>query len=141
MAEFRTFGEAITTDSVSWAAYTTGVRKTPPGYSIQELLDHSGGKYEDRIPLLPQYRERLIAVARLTGDEELMRIANTPEVVISLEHLRGLDLQTRIETGYWIEYTEAEKRQLGIVDFVPNDPAKTINVKVDPAMPWRIAKG
>jgi hypothetical protein len=141
MAKFLTFGAAITTDSVSWAEYTAGIRKSPPGYSIHELLKHTEGKYEDRLPLLPRYRAELIAVVQLTGDEELLRIANAQEVVISLEHLRGLDLNTRIETGYWIEYTEAEKQQLGIAESVPADPAKTINVKMDPAKPWLIAKG
>ena len=48
--------------------------------------------------------------------------------------------RSKRETGYWIEYTEAEKRQLGIVESVPVDPANTVNVKMDPAMPWRIAK-
>jgi hypothetical protein len=140
MAKFHTFAEPVTPDSVSWVAHVAGVTKNPPGVTIKSILEHTGGVYEHKLEMRDNYREKVRAVARLTGDEELMKIADHTEVAISLEHLRDIDPETRIEVGYWLEYTPEERERLGIVEGRPFDPKKSVDVKVDPAKPWRIAR-
>ena len=44
MAKFHTYAEEVTTEHVSWVAYTSGVKKNPPGYPIKALLERNGGK-------------------------------------------------------------------------------------------------
>jgi hypothetical protein len=141
MAKFHTFAEVITEESVSWAAYKSGVTKNPPGITIQSILDRNGGIYEHTLEMRENYREKVRAVAQLTRDAELMKVAGQTQVVISLQHLRQVDPQTRIEVGYWLEYTPEEMKTLGIVEGKPFDPKRSVNVKVDPKAPWRIAKG
>jgi hypothetical protein len=140
MAKFHTFAEPVTQESVSWVAYVNGVTKNPPGITIKSILDRNGGIYEHHLEMRQNYREKVRAVARLTGDRELMTVAGQADVAISLEHLRDLDPETRIEVGYWLEYTPEERQRLGIVEGAPFDPKRSVNVKVDPAAPWRVAR-
>ena len=140
MAKLHTFAEAITSESVSWAAYVAGVTKNPPGVSIKTILQHTGGVYEQKLEMRANYQEKVRAVARLTSDEELIMIADRGEVTVSLEHLRDIDPETRIELGYWLEYTPQERERLGINEEYPFDPKRSVDVKVDPAKPWLIAR-
>ena len=43
-----------------------------------------------------KFRDCIRAVAKLTSDDELLRIAELPEVPVSLEKCRQLDPQTRV---------------------------------------------
>lgn len=142
MAKFHTFAEPVTENHVAWAAYAAGVKKNPPGVRLQEVLDRTGGVYEQNLEIRENYRERIRAAARLAKDDDLMRIADHPTIAISLEHLRGIDPQTPIIIGYMLQLTPEEREQLGLEqepeDF---DPKKMVNVKSDPDKPWRISRG
>jgi hypothetical protein len=59
-------------------------------------------------PLLPRFRADISEVAELTSDAELLAIAELTEVPVSLEHLRGLDPQTRIVIRTELRYEAAE---------------------------------
>lgn len=139
MAKFHTFAEPITADSVSWVAYIAGVTKNSPGVTIESILRRTDGVYEHKLQMRENFREQVRAVAQLTSDEELRKVADQTEVTISLEHLRDIDPETRIEVGYWLEYTSEERERLGIVEGKPFDPKRSVDVKLDPAKPWRIA--
>jgi hypothetical protein len=121
-------------------AYATGVKKNPPGVPIKEILKRTGGVYENKLELPRRLREEIRAVARLTDDKELMHIAELPMVTVSFEHLRGVDPDTRINLGYWLEYTPEEMERLGLDRETPFDPKKSVAVSVDPAKPWRVKR-
>ena len=141
MATFTTFADVLTTDSISWVAYTTGVKKSAPGVPIKEILHRTGGVYVNRLEMSDAFRGQLRAAGRLPGNEELLKIADLPTVNISLEHLRGVDPNTRIVVGYGIEYTEEESARLGLNREQAIDPKRTVEVDVDPAHPWRVKRG
>jgi hypothetical protein len=67
-----------------------------PGLVLADLLRRTGGVYETTTTLSPQFRDDIREVAELTSDPELLAIADLTEVPVPLEHLRGLDPQTRI---------------------------------------------
>jgi hypothetical protein len=98
MATFRAFAKVLGPDDPSMRIYEAGLRACPgePGIPLADLLHRSGGIYQVTTPLIPQLREHIREVAELTSDAELLKIAELGEVPVSLEHLRGLDLQTRI---------------------------------------------
>jgi hypothetical protein len=140
MASFGTFAEVVTPDSITSAAYAAGVTKNPPGVPIKEILKRTGGVYENKLELPKKLREEVRTVARLTGDEELMRVAELSMVTVSLEHFRDVDPETRIYLGYWLEYTPEEMERLGLNRERPVDPKKAIAVGLDPAHPWRVKR-
>jgi len=78
--------------------YEAGLHPCPgePGMPLAEVLRRSGGAYQTTTPLIGHLRDDIREVAELTSDAELLKIAKLTEVPVSLEHLRGLDLQTRI---------------------------------------------
>jgi hypothetical protein len=41
--------------------------------------------------LTPKFREDIREIAELTSDDELFRLAELPEVPVSLEHFRDVD--------------------------------------------------
>jgi hypothetical protein len=141
MASFTTFADVLTSDSISWVAYTTGVTKNAPGVPIKEILQRTGGIYENRLEMSDAFREQLRTAGQLPGNEELLEIAALPTVNISLEHLRGVDPNTRVVVGYGIEYTEEESQQLGLNSDEAVDPTRTVQVDVDPAHPWQVKRG
>ena len=55
-----------------------------------------------------KFRFWIRAVARLTSDDELLRIADLPEVPVSLENCRQLDPQTRIVMICRLDVSPAE---------------------------------
>lgn len=57
-------------------------------------------------------RDDIREVAELTSDAELLRIAELTEVPVSLEHLRGLDPQTRIIIRSELSYEGDEASQV-----------------------------
>lgn len=138
MAKFTTFADVLTSDSISWAAYTSGVTKKAPGVTIREILKRNGGVYVNRLEMRDDFREQLRTAGRLPGNEDLLEVADRPTIDISLEHLRDVGLDTRIIVGYGIEYTDEEGEQLGLSGKLVPDPKKTVEVDVDPAHPWRV---
>jgi hypothetical protein len=141
MAKFTTFADVLTSDSISWAAYTSGVKKNVPGVPLKEILEHNGGVYVNRLEMRDAFREQLRTAGRLPGNEELLEIAERPTIDISLEHLRDVGPSTRIIVGYGIEYTDEEGEQLGLSSKMALDPKDTVEVDVDPAHPWRVKRG
>jgi hypothetical protein len=67
-----------------------------PGVVVADVLRQTGGAYETTTPLTEKFRDCIRAVAKLTSDDELLRIADLPEVPVSLENCRQLDPQTRV---------------------------------------------
>ena len=55
-----------------------------------------GGVYETTTQLTPKSRGDIREIAELTSDDELLAVAQLPEVPVSLEHLRHVDPHTRI---------------------------------------------
>ena len=98
MAIFRAYAKVLEPDDPSMQIYEAGLRACPgqPGLLLDDVLRRTGGAYQTTTPLAPQLRDDIREVAELTSDAELLAIAELTEVPVSLEHLRGLDPQTRI---------------------------------------------
>jgi hypothetical protein len=110
MAVFRAYAKVLEPTDPSVRIYEAGLRACPgqPGLVLAEVLRRSGGVYATMIPLPPHFREQIREVAELTSDAELLAIADLAEVPVSLEHLRGLDPQTRIIIGSALHYEADE---------------------------------
>ena len=92
MATFSTYAEVLTPDHplmkpgrVKWSL--GGL----PGIVLADVLGRTGGAYETTTPLSEKFRDCVRAVAELTSDDDLRRIAELPEVPVSLEGCRQLD--------------------------------------------------
>jgi hypothetical protein len=98
MAVFRAFAKVLEPGDPSMLIYEAGLRACPgqPGLVLADVLQRSGGVYETTTPLIERMRDDIREVAELTSDPELLALADLSEVPVSLEHLRGLDPQTRI---------------------------------------------
>jgi hypothetical protein len=94
--------------------YEAGLRPCPgpPGLVLADVLRRTGGVYATTTPLLPRLRDDIREIAELTSDAELLAIANLTEVPVSLEHLRGLDPQTRIIIRTELSYESGESARL-----------------------------
>jgi len=106
MATFRTYAEVLTPDHPLMKLY----RKTnrPPGAVLADVLWLTGGAYAATTPLSAKFRDDIRAAAELTSDDELRRIAELPEVPVSLENCRQLDPQTRIVMFCRLDVSPAE---------------------------------
>src|SRR5580700_4622626 len=138
MARFSTYVEVLAPDHVTWKAYIAGITKNPPGVTLDEILKHTGGVYENRLELPENFRQQVRKLAELAGDKELMKISELSAVTISLEHLRHVDPHTRIVSGYRLNYTAEESERLGLNHERPFDPKNTIVVNLDPTNPLRV---
>lgn len=96
MATFRTYAEVLKPDHPLMKPGRATVGGGPPGVVLADVLRRTGGVYETTTPLTEKFRGYLRAVAELTSDDELLRIAELPEVPVSLENCRPLDPQTHI---------------------------------------------
>lgn len=98
MAIFRAYAKVLEPDDPAMLIHEAGLRTCPggPGWLLADVLRRTGGVYEATTPLLPALRDAIREVAELTSDPELLAIADLTEMPVSLEHLRGLDPQTRI---------------------------------------------
>jgi len=125
MARFYTYAEVLTPDHIQWEAHRRGFGCGPePGRALGEVVERSGGRYEETIPFDGSIRETARICAEVSGDPEMARVAGLTEVTIPLEHLRGLDPDTRIVVGFGIgDYTEAEQERLPRYEG-PMDPAR-----------------
>ena len=115
MATFRAYGKVLEPDDPTMRIYEAGLRTCPgePGMPLAEVLRRSGGVYQTTTPLIPHMRDDIREVAELTSDAELLVIAEMTEVPVSLEHLRGLDPQTRIIIRSELSYEGDEASQVG----------------------------
>ncbi len=95
MATFRTSAEVLTPDQAL-------------GFVLADVLRQTGGAYQTTTPMSGKVRDCIRAVARLTSDDELLRIADLPEVPVSLENCRQLDPQTRIVMICRLDVSPAE---------------------------------
>jgi hypothetical protein len=100
VAIFRAYAKVLESTDPSVRLHESGVWAgcggRQPGLVLAEVLRRAGGAYETTMALAPQLRADIREVAELTSDAQLLAIAELSEVPISLEHLRGLDPQTRI---------------------------------------------
>jgi hypothetical protein len=143
MATFSIIAEALAPDSLTWQGYAAGIRKNPPGVPLRDILKHNEGAYETEIELTDRFRAKVRAVAELTGDHELMKIAGLSEVTISLEHFRGADPDIRISVGYSLQCTPEENEQLSLdrKEQERLDPRNTLaGVTFDPDSPSRVRR-
>jgi hypothetical protein len=92
------------------------------GVVLADVLQRTGGAYETTTRLTPKFREDIREIAELASDDELLRIAELPEVPVSLEHLRHVDPQTRLVVGYRLDVTPAESPRLRRRLALPPDP-------------------
>jgi hypothetical protein len=95
MATFRTSAEVLTPD------HRLGV-------VLADVLRQTGGAYQTTTAMTGKFRDCIRAVAKLTADDELLRIAELPEVPVSLENCRHLDPQTRIVLVCRLDVSPAE---------------------------------
>jgi hypothetical protein len=109
MATFRTYAEVLTPDHplmkpgrVKWSL--GGL----PGVVLADVLGRTGGAYETTTPLSEKFRDCIRAVAELTSDDDLRRIAELPEVPVSLENCRQLDPQACIAMICRLDVSPAE---------------------------------
>jgi hypothetical protein len=142
MARFSTYAEVLTPDHIQWKVHARGLGcGRGPGLVLQEVLYRNGGRYETTMPLRDEIREQARICAEVSGDQEMARIAGLSEVTISLEHLRGLDPDTRIVCGYKFgDFTDAERDRLPLHRDGHADPARIIEGPFDPANPRRILR-
>jgi hypothetical protein len=137
MATFRTYADVLRPDhpmmkihkaAATWrpsryrAAETEQAMRAEPGVVLGEVLQRAGGTYETTTRLTPRFREDIREIAELAADDQLLRIAELPEVPVSLEHLRHVDPQTRIVVGYRLDVTPAESPRLRRRLALPPDP-------------------
>lgn len=115
MAIFRAYAKVLEPDDPSMRIYEAGLRPCPgpPGLLLADVLRRTGGAFQTMTPLAPDFREDIREVAELTSDAELLALAELTEVPVSLEHLRGLDPQTRIIIRAELHYEADEGARLG----------------------------
>jgi hypothetical protein len=109
MATFSTYAEVLTDDhplvKLARRMWRTNL---PPGVVLADVLGQTGGAYETTIPLTETFRGYIREVAELTSDDDLGRIADLPEVPVSLENCRQLDPQTRVVMFSRLDVSPAE---------------------------------
>ena len=137
MATFTTYAEILRPDhpmlKISKAAATwrpsryrpaaiEQAMRAEPGVVLGDVLQRTGGTYETTTRLTPKFRADIREIAELASDVQLLRIAELPEVPVSLEHLRHADPHTRIVVGYRLDVTPAESLRLRRRLALPPDP-------------------
>jgi len=110
MATFRAYAKVLEPDDPTIRIYQAGLPACPgpPGLLLADVLRRTGAAYHTTTPLTPHLRDDIREVAELTSDAELLAIAELAEVPVSLEHLRGLDPQTRIVIRAELHYEADE---------------------------------
>jgi hypothetical protein len=142
MATFRTYAEVLRPDhpmmknykaSSTWRpsahrpAEIDQAMRAEPGVVLGDVLQRTDGAYETTTRLMPKFREDIREIAELTSDDQLLRIAELPEVPVSLEHVRHVDPQTRIVVGYRLDVTPAESPRLRRRLALAPDPRITLH--------------
>ena len=118
MAIFRAYAKVLEPDDPSMRIYEAGLRPCPgpPGLLLADVLRRTGGVFATTTPLPPRFRDDIREIAELTSDAELLAIANLTEIPVSLEHLRGLDPQTRIVIRMELHYESDERARLSTAE-------------------------
>ena len=97
MATFRTLAEVLKPDD---PFLKRGQEKGfTAGFVLADVLRQTGSAYQTTAPM---------SVARLTSDDELLRIAELHEVPVSLENCRQLDPQTHFVMVCRLDVSPAE---------------------------------
>jgi hypothetical protein len=114
MATFRAYAKVLEPGDPAVRVYEAGLRTCPgtPGLLLGDVLRQTGGVYETTTPLSPRLRDDIREAAELTGDPELLAAAELSEAPVSLDHLRGLDPQTRIVIRAELSYEGDEGAQM-----------------------------
>lgn len=106
MATFRTFAEVLTPhDPFLKRGQEKGFSA---GFVLADVLRQTGGAYQTTAPMSGKFRVCIRAVAGLTSDDDLLRIADLPEVPVSLENCRQLDPQTHFVMVCRLDVSPAE---------------------------------
>jgi hypothetical protein len=106
MATFATSAEILAPDH---ALVTRGQSKgSPLAFVLADVLRQTGGAYQTTAPMTEKFRDCIRTVAKLTSDDELLGIAELPEVPVSLENCRRLDPQTHFVIVCSLDVTPAE---------------------------------
>ena len=106
MAAFTTFAEVLTPDD---PFLKRGQEKGfTAGFVLADVLRQTGGAYQTMAPMSEKFRVCIRAVAALTSDDELLRLADLPEVPVSLENCRHLDPQTHFVMVCRLDVSQAE---------------------------------
>jgi hypothetical protein len=109
MATFSTYAEVLMDDHpLMKLAQRMWRTNRPPGVVLADVLRQTGGAYETAIPLTETFRGYIREVAELTSDDDLRRIAELPEVTVSLENCRQLDPQSRVVMFSRLDVSPAE---------------------------------
>jgi hypothetical protein len=108
MATFSTYAEVLTPDHPLMKPGRAVAGGGPPGIVLADILRRTGGAHETTTPLTEEFRGYIRAAAELTSDDELLRIAELPEVPVSLENCRQLGPQTRIAMFCRLDVSPAE---------------------------------
>jgi hypothetical protein len=132
MAIFRAYAKVLESTDPSVRLQEAGVwggcGGRQPGLVLAEVLQRTGGVYKMTTPLVPQLRADIREVAELTSDAELGAVAELTEVPVSLEHLRGIDPQTRILVRSELSYegdegllvSRSRERRPGLATIMPD---------------------
>jgi hypothetical protein len=97
-------------------------KRLPPGFVLADVLRQTGGIYQTTTAMSGKFRDCIRAVANLTSDDELLRIAELPEVPVPLDNCRQLDPQTRIVMVCRLDVSPAETprwRRVSATGIVP----------------------
>jgi hypothetical protein len=106
MATFRTFAKVLAADD---PFLKRGQEQGfTAGFVLADVLRQTGGAYRTTAPMSGKFRVCIRAVARLTSDDGLLRIADLPEVPVSLENCRQLDPRTHIVMVCRLDVSPAE---------------------------------
>jgi hypothetical protein len=109
MATFTTYAAVLTPEHPLMKLARRAWRTSQlPGVVLADVLSQTGGAYETTTPLTEKFRGYLREVAELTSDDELFRIAELPEVRVSLENCRQLDPQSRVAMFCRLDVSPAE---------------------------------
>jgi len=127
VATFTTYAEVLTPEHPQMKAYQAGIKKNPPGLLLKDVLQQTGGAYEMKLRMSPDFQDKVRRVAELTRDDALGRVAGQSEVIVPLEHLRHLDPDsTTIVAGFRLDYAPGEADRLGLRHEGPIDPRTTM---------------
>ena len=79
--------------------------RVEPGVVLGDVLQRTGGAYETTTHLTPKFREDIREIAKLTSDDQLRRIAELPEVPVSLKHLHHVDRKPAYSLAFASSWT------------------------------------
>lgn len=129
MATLATYAEVVTAESLSTQLFRAGIRKSPPGMLLKDILTVSGGEYRGVVELPAPIQQHFRDIAAVSGDAEIARIADAGRLVVPLDQFQGMDPETtRIAFGYKIGVTPEESARLGLKHTGPYDPRTTLKL-------------